>query len=364
LACFSKIVENMCHFSLDQRLAPHARQLLLLFVALIGTNNFTLAQVPNLDYQYDYTKITDIKFTKGLLDSSIWCPTDYVDVQPVRFRERTITRVFTDNHFQIEKQNLQDSRLPDWSTPVAKTVYKQDGITAYKINGTIAAHQSYSPDGTDPYSDIQQGVAAGQIIGNLPKFTQYDQIPIDSFRNQGYQIIWQPNGDLIISEEIHVIFVRPSVLQVEQYLFDMNLGEIITLADYQIVNGDTLLRKTLTTDWLELCSGACIQRETREVYINYDHQQAQPRSNRTENQILEQGFITYPNPFTSQLTIKPSDPACAYTLAVYSQHGGLVYATKLIGQHTLSRLEELPSGSYQVVISTDHQTHRRSLIKL
>jgi Secretion system C-terminal sorting domain len=333
----------------------------------LSNSSSLIAQSTSLAYKYEYTKVTDVRFVKGALDHTVWCATDFAGTQAIRKKEKTTTSVFTNDHFKIDTWLLEDSERPSWTTPIEKITFDQTGIKSYKPGGALAAFQPFT-NANDPYTEMYDSVAAGQEIGNLPKFPQYDHAVIDSFHAHGYQILWQGNGDLWISQEIHVIKIKPSVLQVENWYWSNETGDVLHTDYFQIVaGGDTLLRKSLTIDKIELCSGACIRREKKDVYIGYTYVNATPTPRSQEVDVTEQilQVLAYPNPFRDQIELKVNilgdEP---YQVQLFNQQGTRIFDQTLLGERNVLDLAHLPSGCYALSIQSARGATRTKIVKI
>jgi hypothetical protein len=331
-------------------------------------NPILVAQTSNLAYKYEYTKITDVRFVKGALDHTEWCATDFVETQATRKKEKITTSVFVNNHFKIETWFLEDSERPSWASPIQKITLDLLGVKSYKQDSSLGIFQSFN-DTYNPYSEMYDSVVAGHTIGNLPKFPQFDQADLDTLRANGYQIQWQGNGDLwIILEEIHVLKIKSSVLEVENWFWSTETGDVLSTAYYQIVaGGDTLLRKSLTIDKLELCSGACIQREKKEVYIDYTYLNTAPtpRSEKLDAKQAILQVMAFPNPFKNFINLKANTvDEETFTVQIFNLQGSVVFQQMLNGNRNELDLAYLPSGCYTLSVLSARGTTHTKIIKI
>jgi hypothetical protein len=292
---------------------PHAKVCFLLLLHFVFAQSQFFAQVA---YQIEYTKVTDVRYTKGLLDTSKWCSTDYVITQPGRKREKIVSEVLEDGNFSITTWHLEDTERPSWATKIEKTVFDQTGIRAFRSDHTSAAFQSFNTL-SNPYQDMLDSQGDGQEIGALPLFPEYDQQLLDSFQANGYSVVWQANGDLwLVKPQIHTLKIMPSVQQVENWYSSSASGEVLNTQHFQLFNGELTLRKSVTVDKVELCSGACIKRERKEQFVdytntnswgNYAYKNSKPGNEQSPS------ILGYPNPFSDQIALQLSHENIPYT---------------------------------------------------
>ena len=341
----------------------------LLLLLLLVFQNLTPGSSQQLEYRYEYSHTTDTRYIKGAQDTSRWCITDYVSTLPTHKEERQVTSVFADNNFMVENYEIEDSQRPEWASPIEKTVLDHTGLKALRPNGNVALFMPMSLLDSS-YFHIRDSIAAGHTVGKLPLFPQTREFDTDSLQAAGYLIEQQPNRDLWFWNDNLFVKIMPSVLTVEVFkpVWD---GETqhYRIQHYRVDDqGDTVLQKTISRDNLVLCSGACIARETREVYFGYSFfqpgGQPKPLSSADAPNSSAISLHAYPNPVEDKLFLKFNHVPAAYLVRVYDFQGRVVRESRHETSQVAIDIGDLPSGAYALAALFPGQNILQTIVKL